>query len=199
MGMLIEKNLGVLIGMRCLNLALDAYRSMKCLYPAQPATTSHDQYAIFSDALQWVVQGRGGTNPVKNKHSRVNNKDATAKTHKAVPDPTSADAEGTVHTKNKGTVPMDMGGEKPVLAELHTYRFTLDNWKCHLESCATYHTFFFREFLDRVYSGKKATNGSCNAGTVTTNTRGWYDEFKVWLNERGIANLLSIPMLEDAG
>ena len=42
-------------------------------------------------------------------------------------------------------------------------------------------------------------NGSCNAGTVTTNTRGWYGEFKVWLNERGISNLLSIPMLEDAG
>ena len=46
--------------------------------------------------------------------------------------------------------------------------------------------------------GKTAINGSCNAGIVTTNTRGWYGEFKVWLNERGIANLLSIPMLEDA-
>ena len=42
-------------------------------------------------------------------------------------------------------------------------------------------------------------NGSYNAGTVTTNTRGWYGEFKVWLNERGIANLLSIPMIKDAG
>ena len=44
-----------------------------------------------------------------------------------------------------------------------------------------------------------AVNGSCNAGTVTTNTRGWYGKFEVWLNERGISNLLSIPMLEDAG
>ena len=104
-----------------------------------PGTTSHDQGAIFSDAGQWVVQGRGGTNPVKNKHSRVNNKDATAKTRKAVPDPTSADAEGTVHTKNKGTVPMDMGGEKPVLAELHTDRFTLKICKRYLGRCATYH------------------------------------------------------------
>ena len=42
-------------------------------------------------------------------------------------------------------------------------------------------------------------NSSCNVGIVTTNTRGWYSKFKVWLNERGIANLLSIPMLEDAG
>ena len=42
-------------------------------------------------------------------------------------------------------------------------------------------------------------NGSCNAGTVTTNTKGWYGEFKVWLNERGIANQFSIPVLEDFG
>ena len=50
-----------------------------------------------------------------------------------------------------------------------------------------------------MYSGKTAMSGSCNAGTVTTNTRGWYGEFKVWINERGIADLLYIPMLEDAG
>ena len=92
-----------------------------------------------------------------------------------------------------------MGGEKPVLYELPTDRFTLDNWKCCLDSCATYHTFFVTEFLDMVYSGKTEMNGSCNAGTVTTNTRGWYSEFNVCLNERGIDNLLSIPMLEDSG
>ena len=50
-----------------------------------------------------------------------------------------------------------------------------------------------------MYSGKTAMNGICNDGTVTNNTRGWYVEFKVWMNERGIANLFSIPMLEDAG
>ena len=52
-----------------------------------------------------------------------------------------------------------MGGEKPVLAKLSTNRFNLDQWKCYLEICATYHTFFFREFLDRVYLGKTAMNG----------------------------------------
>ena len=50
-----------------------------------------------------------------------------------------------------------------------------------------------------VYSGKIAMNVSCNAGTVTTNTMGWYAEFKVWLNERGIVKLLSIPMLKYYG
>ena len=42
-------------------------------------------------------------------------------------------------------------------------------------------------------------NGSCNAGTVSTNTKGWYGYFQVWLNKKGIANLLSIRMLEEAG
>ena len=76
----------------------------------------------------------GGTNPFNNQHLRVKNNDATAKTREAVPDPTSSGA--------KNTVPLDMGGENPVLAELHTDRFTLENWKCCLDSCATYHTLF---------------------------------------------------------
>ena len=40
---------------------------------------------------------------------------------------------------------------------------------------------------------------SCNAGQTETDTRGWYGDFEVWLNERGIANLISLPALEDAG
>ena len=139
---------------------------------------------MFSNAGQWIVQGGGETNPVNNQHSQVNNSEA-------VPDSTSADA--------KNTEPLDMGSENPVLAKLHTDQFTLDNWKCYLDSCAIYHTFFVREFLDRVSSGKKAMNGSCNAGAVTTNTSGWYGKFKVWLNERGIFNLLSIPCVNMQG
>ena len=42
-------------------------------------------------------------------------------------------------------------------------------------------------------------NGSYNAGTVSTNTNGWYGDFQVWLNKKVIANLMSIPMLEEAG
>ena len=80
-----------------------------------PGTTSHDQGEIFANAGKWLVQGSGGTNPVNNKHLRVKNS-------KDVPDPKGA---GT-----KNTVPLDMGSENHVLAELHTDRFTLDNWKC---------------------------------------------------------------------
>ena len=42
-------------------------------------------------------------------------------------------------------------------------------------------------------------NGSCNAGTLSTNTKVWYGDFQVWLNKKSIANLLPIPMLEEAG
>ena len=73
-------------------------------------------------------------NPFNNQHSRFNNSEA-------VPDPTSADA--------KNTVPLDMGSEKPVFAELHTDRFTLEKWKSYLDSCATYHNKFVRDFLSK--------------------------------------------------
>ena len=39
----------------------------------------------------------------------------------------------------------------------------------------------------------------CNAGKTSTSKQGMYGRFTIWLNERGIANLLSIPMLEKAG
>ena len=42
-------------------------------------------------------------------------------------------------------------------------------------------------------------NGSCNAKTVSTNTKGWYGYFQVWSNKKGITNLLSTPMLEETG
>ena len=42
-------------------------------------------------------------------------------------------------------------------------------------------------------------DGNCNAGSVLLKKKGWYKNFQVWLNEQGIVNLLSIPMLEEAG
>ena len=41
--------------------------------------------------------------------------------------------------------------------------------------------------------------GRCNAGTTVTNMKGTYGDFQVWLNKKGIANLISIPMLEGNG
>ena len=41
--------------------------------------------------------------------------------------------------------------------------------------------------------------GSCNAGVTTSNTKGLVGVFEMWLNRGGIANLLSIPQLEEDG
>ena len=60
--------------------------------------------------------------------------------------------------------------------------------------------FFIEQFLRDVREGKSTMNDSCNAGTVTTNTKVWYGDFEFWLNSmKGMAKLLSIPMLEAAG
>ena len=39
----------------------------------------------------------------------------------------------------------------------------------------------------------------CNAGITKAATRGWFGSIHVWLNEDGIANLISIPMVEADG
>ena len=96
-------------------------------------------------------------------------------------------------------VPVIEEKKNPILIELPTDRFTLDWWKCYLDSCANYHTFFIKEFLADVHKGETTMNGSCNAGTVSTNTKGWYGDFQVWLKKKDIAKLLSIHMLEEAG
>ena len=96
-------------------------------------------------------------------------------------------------------IPVIEGEENPILIKLPTDIFTLDWWKCYLDSCSTYHTLFIEEFLSDVHKGDTTINGSCNACTVSTNTKGWYGDFQVWLNKKGIANLLSSPMLEESG
>ena len=91
-----------------------------------------------------------------------------------------------------------LGKKSPILTNEPGGRFTLTRLKCHLDSCASYHSFFIREFLRDVREGKSTMNGSYNAGTVLINTKGWCGDFEVWLNRKGIASLLLIPMLEAA-
>ena len=84
-------------------------------------------------------------------------------------------------------------------AEVLGSRFTLDWWKVYLDSCATYHTFFIKEYLRGIYTSKTVMNGSCNAGTVATRKKGWFGEFEVWYNKHRMKNLLAVPMLEADG
>ena len=41
--------------------------------------------------------------------------------------------------------------------------------------------------------------GNCNAGTTRITKKGSYGDLQVWLNKQGVANLISIPMLEADG
>ena len=41
--------------------------------------------------------------------------------------------------------------------------------------------------------------GRCNAGTTVTKMKGTYGDFQVWINKKGIADLISIPVLEASG
>ena len=66
-------------------------------------------------------------------------------------------------------------------------RLTPDCWKLYLDSCASYHTFFIKDFLMNIYEGAGAMNGNCNAGTTIITKRGYYGRLRVWLNVCGDA------------
>ena len=78
-------------------------------------------------------------------------------------------------------------------------RLTLDSNKLYLDSCATYHSAFVRLMLDDVKTATTILQGNCNAGVSTSNEKGFYGLWNFWLNEQGIANLLSITQLEKDG
>ena len=96
-------------------------------------------------------------------------------------------------TVNAGKRVYHVNSKKP------DHRYTLDPHKAYLDSMASHHSFYMRTYLKKVFQSKTTMSTSCNAGQTETNTRGWYGDFEVWLNEQGIANLLSLPALEDAG
>ena len=86
-----------------------------------------------------------------------------------------------------------------MMAKMQSRRHTLDWWKSYLDSCASYHTFFFRKFLKNIKEDGSTMDGNCNVGSVLLKEKGRYKNFQVWLNERGVVDLLSVPMLEEAG
>ena len=75
-------------------------------------------------------------------------------------------------------------------------RFTRDPYKLYLDSCATYHSAFVRNMLNDAKTVGTILQGKCNTGVSASNEKGIYRLCSFWLNEKGIANLLSIPQLE---
>ena len=51
----------------------------------------------------------------------------------------------------------------------------------------------------KISEGAGAMNVNCNAGTTRMTKRVTYGRLRVWLNENGIVNLISIPKLEADG
>ena len=103
----------------------------------------------------------------------------------------------------QGTVPTieitDVQGKHVLFSAVKNIpvkRFTLDSHKLYLDSCATYHSSFVRWILDDVKTVTTVMQGNCNAGVSTSNDNGFYGLWNLWLNEQGIAKLLSIPQLE---
>ena len=101
--------------------------------------------------------------------------------------------------KSKAKLPYKPDWAKEAIAKMGKNRSTLNWWKFYLDSCATYHTMFHSRFLTDIKEGDSVMYGRCNAGETSTSKQGKYGRFTIWVNERGIANLLSIPMLEKAG
>ena len=58
-------------------------------------------------------------------------------------------------------------------------QLTLQWWKIYLDSCATYHTFFVKEFLKNVVENKGTMNGNCNAGETKITKRGYFGKLGV--------------------
>jgi hypothetical protein len=78
-------------------------------------------------------------------------------------------------------------------------RHKLDKWKVYLDGCSTYNTVFNKDLLTGVTEGKSYMIGHCNAGTTKMNKTGMLGTIKCWYNQDGIANILSIRVLEKLG
>ena len=166
-----------------------------------------------SEEQAWRVRGRRGSKPRQESPSGTSAKTSPtqpawiksitaskklrsvkiakqSRSSPALKTPSSA-AKGVLHQETEtGRTPRGHAAERHDM---------LAPWKMYLDSRATYNAFFDKRFLRDVKEGSSVMNGRCNAGITRTNKRGMREDFQVWLNEHGIANLLSITMLEKAG
>eukprot|EP00956_Cyclotella_meneghiniana_P039152 scaffold166732_cov36-Cyclotella_meneghiniana.AAC.1 len=78
-------------------------------------------------------------------------------------------------------------------------RVTCGDHKLFLDSCATNHTMCTEKCLSRLHLTKVYLRQNCNAGSKLTNRQGYWNDLPFWVNNSGIANLLSLPKLEKSG
>eukprot|EP00804_Cyclotella_cryptica_P002560 CCRYP_010401-RA/>CCRYP_010401-RA protein AED:0.15 eAED:0.13 QI:0/0/0/0.5/1/1/8/0/1350 len=78
-------------------------------------------------------------------------------------------------------------------------RATCNRNKIYLDSCATNHTIFAGEYASNIHKVAVGLRQNCNAGSSVTRRMGFWSRFKLWYSPNGIANLLSVPRLEQDG
>ena len=85
------------------------------------------------------------------------------------------------------------------VADKKQKRATCSRDKVYLDSCATNHSMFALEHLERRHTTRVCLRQSCNAGSRLTQRKGFWFLFQFWENPDGIANLLSLVELENNG
>ena len=80
----------------------------------------------------------------------------------------------------------------------------LNPTRVYLDNCSTFMQMVNPDLLCDVTKGDTYLYSFCNAGTTATNVRGVFGDtapikdIESWLNQRGIANILSMPELKKA-
>ena len=109
-----------------------------------------NQGVSFAEA-EWKVQGVRGTNPlkVKKKVITTHTKDDVAKPPTTIVDEKPAFIKKCMKNLNVAVSLANASGRsaKTAIKKPEENRYTLDRWKLYLDSCATYHSFFAKEFL----------------------------------------------------
>ena len=97
----------------------------------------------------------------------------------------------------------EIGGPKRIecgmFLETTPKRANCGEYKIFLDTAATQHSVFNRHVLHNIHEVGMVLRQNCNAGVNETSTMGFWRDFLMWLNENGIANLLSVPQLEEDG
>ena len=58
---------------------------------------------------------------------------------------------------------------------------------------------FINQYLNSIFDAELPLLNHCNAGTLICEQKGFLCPLEMWLNKLGIANLFSIPQLEEDG
>ena len=75
----------------------------------------------------------------------------------------------------------------------------LDENCVYLGSCSSFQQVFTKNYLFDVKTTMMRLKGDCNTINAYSKCKCWWQGFHMWLEESGIANLLSVPQLEADG